>query len=111
MLAIFQDALGCLAGRAVYSGGLNTRRSAQEAADWVADMNDSEVFSFNSVCDVLGLDDAVVRKAIIAGPVSGLRMPRRSPVTREAVKLSLGAYRQRSPSVHRTVNNRTSFKG
>jgi hypothetical protein len=111
MLAVFQDALECLASRAVYSGGLNTRRSAQEAADWVADMNDSEVFSFNSVCDVLGLNAAAVRKALMAGPVSGLRISRRSPVTREAVKLSLGAYRQRSPSVHRMVNNRASSKG
>jgi hypothetical protein len=111
MLAVFQDALECLAGRAGYSGGLNTRRSAQEAADWVADMNDSEVFSFNSVCDVLGLDAAAVRKALIEWLASGLRMPRRSHVTREAVKLSPGAYRQRSSSVHRTVNNRASFKG
>jgi hypothetical protein len=110
MMAIFQDAVACLAGRAMYSGRLNTRRSAQEAADWVADMNDSEVFSFNSVCDVLGLDAAAVRKALIEWPVSGLRMSRRSPVTREAVELSLGAYRKRSPSVHRTVNNRISFK-
>jgi hypothetical protein len=95
----------------MYSGVLNTHRSAQEAADWVTDMNDSEVFSFNSVCDVLGLDATAVRKALFGWPVSGLRMSRRSPVTREAIKLSVGAYRQRNPSVHRTVNNRASYKG
>jgi hypothetical protein len=110
-LAVFQNTLECLASRAMSSGGLRTRRSVQEAADWAADMNDSEVFSFNSVCDVLGLDAAAVGKAHIEWPVSGLRVSRRSPVTREVVKLSLGAYQQRSPSVHRTVNIRTSFKG
>jgi hypothetical protein len=111
MLAVLQDALECLAGRAIYTAGLNPRRSAQEAAEWVADMNERAVFSFNSVCDALSLDAAAVRKALIEWPVSGLRMSRRSPVTREPVELSLRAYRKRSPSVSRTVNNRASFRG
>ncbi|MBV8451512.1 MAG: hypothetical protein JOZ29_04475 [Deltaproteobacteria bacterium] len=113
MLAVLHDALGCLAGRAIYTGGLNARRSVQEAADWIADMNEREVFSFNSVCDVLGLDAAAVRKVLIERPISGLRMSRRSPVAREPVKLSLAANRKRSPSMRRAqaVNNRASFKG
>ena len=85
MLAVLQDALECLAGRAVHTRGLNTCRSAQDAAKWVADTNETEIFSFNSVCELLGLDAAAVRKALIELPISGLRMSRRSPVTREPV--------------------------
>jgi hypothetical protein len=102
MLAVLQDALECLAGRAIRTGGLNTHRSAQEAADWIADLNEREPFSFNSICDVLGLDAAAVREALIEWPSSGLRMPHRSPVAREPVKLSLAAYRKRRPSVRRS---------
>src|SRR5215469_9133027 len=111
MLAVLQDALECLAGGANYPGGLNTHRSAQDAAMWVADTNERDIFSFNSVCDVLGLDAAAVRKALIEMPISGLRMMRRSPVTREPIKLSLAAYRKRGPSARREVNNRASSKG
>jgi len=101
MLAVLQDALECLAGRASDTRGLSTRRSAQEAADWIADLNEREAFSFNSICDVLGLDAAAVREALIESPISGLRIPHRSPVAREPVKLSLAAYRKRRPSVRR----------
>jgi hypothetical protein len=108
MLAVLQDALECLKGCA--TGGSNARKSAQEASDWFADMNEREVFSFNSVCYVLGLDAAAVRKALIEWPTSGLRLSRRSPVARESIKLSLAPYRKRSPSVHGMVNNRTSLR-
>ena len=111
MLAILQDALECLAGRAAYPGRLNTIRSARDAARWVADTNERDIFSFNSICDVLGLDAAAVRKALIEMPISGLRILRRSPVAREPVKLSLAAYRKRRPSTRRAVNNRASSKG
>jgi hypothetical protein len=111
MLAVLQDALECLAGRAANPRGLNTIRSAQDAAKWVADTNERDIFSFNSVCDVLGLDAAAVRKALIEMPISDLRMLRRSPVAREPVKLSLAAYRKRGPSTRRAVNNRASSKG
>ena len=110
MLAVLQDALECLAGGATYAGGLNPRGSAQAAADWITDINDSQVFSFMSVCDVLGLDAAAVRKALITRLGSGLQRSRRSPVTREPIKLSLGAYRKRSPSMHWAVDNRALFK-
>jgi hypothetical protein len=72
MLAVLQDALECFAGRTACTRGLTTRRSAQEAADWVADTNYIEVFSFNSVCEVLGLDAAAVRRAFIEWPSFGL---------------------------------------
>ena len=111
MLAILQDALECLAGCAVRPGGLNTRTSAQDAALWIADTNEREIFSFNSVCYVLGLDAAAVRKALIDLPISGLRMLRRSPVAREPVKLSLAAYRKRDPNMRRAANSRASSKG
>ena len=110
MLAVLRDALECLSGRPTGTGGLDARRSAQEAAQWVTDTNEKDLFSFNSVCDVLGLDPAAVRKALMEWPISDLRIPRRSPVTGEAVKLSLAAYRKRILSV-RGIDNRAPFKG
>jgi hypothetical protein len=82
MLAVLQDALECLANEATDAGGLNTRKCAQEAADWVTDMNQREVFSFKSVCEVLGLNAAALGEALIESLTSGLRMPRRSTVAR-----------------------------
>ena len=111
MLAVLQDVLDCLAGRVTYGGGLNAGRTAQKAVEWVADNNETEVFSFKSVCEVLGVDAAAVRKALIGWLISGVRMSRRSAVTREPVKLSLAAYRKRSASVRRTANHRASCKG
>jgi hypothetical protein len=100
MLAVLQDALDCLASGGTCARGPNARRCARrEAADWVKDMNEREVFSFKSVCEVLGFDAAAVRKALIELPASGLPMPRRAPVAREPVKLSINPYRKRTPSV------------
>jgi hypothetical protein len=111
MLAVLRDALECLAGRASYREGSNANRSVEEAAGWIADTNEREVFSFNSVCYVLGLDAAAVRKALIDWPATGLRMSRRSPVAREPVKLSLAPYRKRSPSIpYPSGDNRALFK-
>jgi hypothetical protein len=99
MLAVLQDALQCLASGATHAGGLETPRCAQEAADWFADINEREVFSFNSVCAVLGLDPAPLRRALIEWPTSGLRMSRRTPVAREPGKLSVAPYRKRTPNL------------
>jgi hypothetical protein len=111
MLAVLQDALECLAGRAVCTGGSDTSRRLREAAEWVADNNETEVFSFNSVCEVLGVDAAAVRKALIEGRRSGLRISRRSPVMRGSGKLSRTPFRKRSSSAHRTINNRALLDG
>ena len=110
MLAVLQDALECLAGRAVCTAGSDTRRKLREAADWVADNNETEVFSFNSVCEVLGVDAAAVRKALIEWRRSGVRVSRRSPVMRGSGKLSRTPIRKRSSSAHRTVDNQASIE-
>jgi hypothetical protein len=111
MLAVLQDALECVAGCATtYAGGLIPSGSAQAAADWITDINDSEFFSFISICDLLRLDAAAARKAIVERFGSGLQRSRRFPVTREPAKLSPGAYRKRSPSMRRAIDNRASFK-
>jgi hypothetical protein len=110
MLAVLQDALECLSNDATNAAGLNTRKRAQEAADWLTDMNEREVFSFKSVCEVLGLNAAAVRKVLIDSPTSGLRMPGRSPVVREPAKLSLTPHRERIPGMRRARSNGPSFK-
>jgi hypothetical protein len=104
MLAVIENALECIAGRAVCTKGPEARRIAQEAADWVADVNESDAFSFNSVCDSLGLDPDAVRLALTRWLASGPRMSRRPPVTRQ-VRLSVAAYRRRSPRLRRAADD------
>ena len=43
-------------------------------------LNDREIFSFNSVCDPLGINPVVLRKSLRDSQRSGRRLARRSPV-------------------------------
>jgi hypothetical protein len=87
MLAVLQDALECLRGRGTGVRNANARRSALEAAAWIEDANDHDLFSFVSVCDALGVESSAAREAIRAWLASGRRVTRRSPVIRQTATL------------------------
>ena len=63
MLAVLVDALNILRGwnRA---GGARKRRVFAEAAQWVIMKGTSNPFSFDSVCDALGIDSEMARERL-----------------------------------------------
>ena len=86
ILAMLRDALACIASRAS-SRRFAARKTAREALAWIEDTNDREIFSFNSVCDSLGIDPDALRKSLHDWQRSGRRLTRRSPVKRETAIL------------------------
>jgi len=103
MLAVLQDALECLRGRGTGVRSATARRSALEAAAWIEDVNDYEIFSFVSVCEALGVDSGAAREAIRAWLASGRRVTRRSPVIRQTATLFGPTARQRRPRTRATA--------
>ena len=80
LLAVLADALECLSDVSATTG---RRKEAREAARWVEDENDDYPFSFNLICDALGINAAALNPWI----ASGSRLARRTPVTRQTINL------------------------
>jgi hypothetical protein len=87
MLAVMVDALECMSYRGLGNGSAAGRKAAMEADRWIEEENDDYPFSFNSICDVLGIDAQSLRKAVGAWLASGRRLSRRAPVTQQAIRL------------------------
>jgi hypothetical protein len=83
MLAVMVDALECVSRRRVGT----ERKAATEAARWIEEKNDDYPFSFNSICDTLGIDARSLRKALGAWIASRRRLTRRTPVTQGTINL------------------------
>jgi hypothetical protein len=57
-------------------------REGAEVRHWIASDDQSWPFAFCALCDVLGLDPAIVRARVGAEPSRGLRRPQLRAVTR-----------------------------
>jgi hypothetical protein len=101
MHAILRDALGCVAGR-TGKKGLGAHRASQDAIDWIEDTNDSEIFSFNSVCDSLHVDPDAGRASLRIWRSSGRRLTGRSPVKGEGEILPARSSRPRISILNRS---------
>ena len=77
MFAVLRDALICLSARL---GSAVRPRDVREAMEWVGNETDDHPFSFNSVCDSLGINPGALRTALKDWLDSGKRLTRRSPV-------------------------------
>jgi hypothetical protein len=53
--AVLEDAIGCFQG--------SNAKLVEEAEEWI-DSDDEEVFSFNHICETLGLDPQAVRRGL-----------------------------------------------
>jgi hypothetical protein len=96
MLAVLVDAINILQGWS-RMGSARKRRAFAEAGQWVNTRGTSYPFSFDSVCDALGIDPEILR-----GRLSGLSIGRGAAADR------LGAGRLRlkesSRAQHMTAN-------
>lgn len=64
MLAILEDAIACFQKYALARGG-KARALFQEAEDWILDESSDWLFSFENVCEVLGLNPKYVRQGLL----------------------------------------------
>jgi len=83
MLAVLRDALACLSSGAPGLAGAGHRKEARDAAEWIGDRTDESLFSFNCVCETLGIHPNALRESLDAWLASGPRLMRRSPVIPE----------------------------
>jgi hypothetical protein len=87
MMAVLEDALRCFQNNADARSGPRKRLFA-EAEQWLCTDNSDGPFSFETVCDTLGIEPRFLRSGLrewrsqqLAG-VSARRLARRSPVVR-----------------------------
>ena len=64
MLAILEDGIHCYFDN-LHAGGSKKKRLFEDAAAWIVEINGDWVFSFESVCDALGLNPAYVRQGLL----------------------------------------------
>ena len=64
MLAILQDGIHCYFDNLYASGG-KKKRLFEDAEAWIVASDDDWVFSFESVCDALGLNSEYVRQGLL----------------------------------------------
>ncbi len=82
MIAVFEDAVWCLRK---YRGATqpSQKRLFRDACEWLAAEPDGHLFSFSTICEVLGMDATSVRCTLSARPLAaeahGRRSRRRGP--------------------------------
>ena len=63
MLAILRDAITCWQDN-LYARNVKKKRLLHETEEWITTVDDDWVFSFDSVCETLGLNPAYVRQGL-----------------------------------------------
>ena len=87
MLAVLEDALRCFQNNAAATGG-RRKRLFMEAEEWLCGTGGEGPFSFDTVCETLGVEPQFLRRGLLewrAQQLAGImRRPlaRRSPVVR-----------------------------
>ena len=70
MVAILEDAVSCLLTD-LQGSNLRQRKQYEEAKAWVTTDEESEwIFSFNNICEVLGMDPSYLRRGLIRSKTS-----------------------------------------
>jgi hypothetical protein len=64
MLAVLEDAIYCLQKHATCARGRN-KRLFDETINWVQTENDEWLFSFENVCDTVGLNAGRLRRSLL----------------------------------------------
>lgn len=86
MLAVLEDGIHCYLDNRHAAEG-KRKRLFEDAADWIVEKDGDWVFSFESVCDALGLSPEYVRQGLLRWKEKG-GSPWRAPVDRESAKLA-----------------------
>jgi hypothetical protein len=71
MFAILEDAIDCFQNN-LLRPSLKSRRLFQEAEKWIVEVDGDWIFSFENVCEALGLNPAYVRQGLLRMVISTL---------------------------------------
>ena len=85
MLAVLEDGIACFQGY-FFKPSRKREIMFQEAEEWI-NSNDDEIFSFNNVCETLGLDPKNLRKGLEQWRAKQMGVP---PEERKRLILSKG---------------------
>ncbi|MBI2090932.1 MAG: hypothetical protein HYT78_19690 [Deltaproteobacteria bacterium] len=86
MLAVLEDAVFCIQ-KNLRSTSRKGQRLMQETEDWIGEEDDEWLFSFNNICEVLGLDARYLRQGLLRWKKTLLREPRPLEPTRQQKRL------------------------
>ena len=64
MLAILEDAIHCFQDN-ILARNVRGRRLFEEAEEWIVEVDDNWVFSFENICETLGFSPAYVRQGLL----------------------------------------------
>ena len=64
MLAVLGDALYCLQKYA-NAGKVEKQRLYREADNWIFEDDEDSIFSFNNICEIVGINPSYLRKGIV----------------------------------------------
>ena len=88
MLAILEDGIRCYLEN-LYASGAKRKRVFEDAAAWIIETDGDWVFSFDHVCDALGLNPEYVRQGLLRWKErDGTPRRRRQPDNPEAAQLA-----------------------
>ncbi len=73
MLALLEDAIACFQGR-FFKPSRTHEKLFQEAEEWISS-KDEGIFSFNTICETLGLDPGRLRKGLEQWKAKQIRAP------------------------------------
>jgi hypothetical protein len=97
MLAILEDAVQCFQNNG-FAQSVRGRRIFQEARKWIVDADRDWIFSFENVCEALGLNPAYVR--------AGLRRMVIPPLGTEVRLLNESTWKKRETSESSALKGR-----
>jgi hypothetical protein len=102
MLAVLEDALRCFQNNATAVGGIR-KRLFKEAEEWLCGSGGQGPFSFDTVCETLGIEPQFLRRGLIDWRNQQLnggalrKLARRSPVVRSG-RISTPSQRRKTAS-------------
>jgi hypothetical protein len=88
MFAVLEDAISCFQ-KYVSAGGRQGKRLFREAEEWILENDANWVFSFENVCESLGLDPRYIRRELLSWKerrIAGSREARFSRSQRSGIR-------------------------
>jgi hypothetical protein len=77
ILAVLEDALWCFQNGLLTRNNKKKRNLCRDAEGWIMEETGDTLFSFNGICELLGLEPAYLRKRLVHWKVEALRRRRR----------------------------------
>jgi len=91
ILAILEDAIHCFQNN-LFAQSVKSKRLFREAEEWIVEVGSDWVFSFENICETLGLDASYMRQGLLRWMIVHLGKQRSGQVIQKENKKKLTAY-------------------